>query len=276
LADLIFTPQTHKITWTLSADAYSLVRPWMWWQLLTSGFVHSPYSLGHIASNMLGLYFLGKYVEQLLGRWEFLRFYLLAIIVGAVVHTARVCLTVAPLPLSPQDPWAIPMLGASGAVVATVLLFIFHFPRVQLLLFFVIPVPAWLVGVLLIGYNVLGSGGIFLPLSGPEAANIAYDVHLAGAAFAALYYYLGWNLGRWIPRSLGDALSGAKRVMRPRPKLEIHTPDEDEWNDSRYRDLDDEADRILAKINTQGEGSLTAAERRVLEDYSRRMRQKHR
>ena len=40
--------------------------------------------------------------------------------------------------------------------------------------------------------------------------------------------------------------------------------------------LEEEADRILAKIIEQGEESLSPAERRTLEDYSRRMRQKHR
>lgn len=277
LANFFLTPQSNDITYWLSANAYSLVRPWMWWQLLTTGFAHSPFQLGHILSNMLGLYFLGRYVEQVLGRWEFLRFYLAAIVFGAVVHTARVCLTVSPAPLSPNDPWAVPLVGASGAVVATVILFIFHFPRVQLLLFFVVPVPAWLVGVLLIAYNVLGSGGIFVPLSGPAAANIAYDVHLAGAVFAAIYFYSGFNFGRLWPSRWGELVRSATKPARSRPNLRVHTPAASEPEDEEeYQDLDEEADRILAKVGSHGEASLTAAERRVLEDYSRRMRQKHR
>jgi hypothetical protein len=43
-----------------------------------------------------------------------------------------------------------------------------------------------------------------------------------------------------------------------------------------YEDLDAEADRLLAKVSSQGEASLTPDERRTLEAYSRRMRQKRR
>ena len=37
-----------------------------------------------------------------------------------------------------------------------------------------------------------------------------------------------------------------------------------------------EGDRLLEKVGREGQASLTARERRVLEDYSRRMRQKRR
>jgi hypothetical protein len=43
-----------------------------------------------------------------------------------------------------------------------------------------------------------------------------------------------------------------------------------------YEDLDAEADRVLAKLGAEGEASLTPSERRTLEAYSRRMRQKRR
>ena len=43
-----------------------------------------------------------------------------------------------------------------------------------------------------------------------------------------------------------------------------------------YRDLDAKADRLVEKVHEEGETSLTNEERRILEDYSRRMRQKHR
>ena len=111
---------------------------------------------------MLGLYFLGQYVERLLGRWEFLRFYLLAIVTGCVVHTARVYFMVPEVTapdgstlLNPNvNPWAVPLLGASAGVTATVMLFIFNFPREKLLLVFAILIPAWLVGVIIGGVNL--------------------------------------------------------------------------------------------------------------------------
>jgi hypothetical protein len=59
-------------------------------------------------------------------------------------------------------------------------------------------------------------------------------------------------------------------MFRRRPPLKVHDPER------FYQDRDAEADRALEKLHTQGEASLTAKERQILEDYSRRMRQKHR
>jgi hypothetical protein len=212
-------------------------------------------------------------VEDWLGRWEFLRFYLAAIVVGSVVHAARVCLFVDPQWWSYST-----VVGASGAVTAVVILFVCKFPQVKLLLFFAIPVPAWLVGVIVIGQDMLGHGGVQLnPFGSTQAATqVAYDVHLAGAAFAAIYFFSGLNFGRLLPGGWGSLVERAARPLRSRPNLRVHTPATDDMDDNSYRDLDEEADRILAKVGSQGESSLTAAERRVLEDYSRRMRQKHR
>src|SRR5690606_19701756 len=97
---------------------------------------------------------------------------------------------------------------------------------------------------------------------------VAYDVHLVGAAFAGAYWYFGWNF-RWIPGLDGFGQGGkAKRWFKPRPELKVHDPE------AFYEDLDAEADRLLAKVHEEGEGSLTPREKKILEDYSRRLRQK--
>ncbi len=64
-------------TMTLAAD--DLFQPWMWWRFLSYGFAHSPLSIGHIFWNMLGLWMLGRAVEELYGRAEFVRIYLYAL-----------------------------------------------------------------------------------------------------------------------------------------------------------------------------------------------------
>jgi hypothetical protein len=51
--------------------------------------------------------------------------------------------------------------------------------------------------------------------------------------------------------------------MRTRSRLRVHRPSVDD------RRLSDEVDRILEKISRQGEASLSAAERRTLQDASR-------
>ena len=121
---------------------------------------------------------------------------------------------------------------------------------------------AWVLGIILIGGNLSGA------IDQSPTGNVAYDVHLVGAAFAACYYYLGWNFGRWVPRP--GWLRRPTFRLRRRPALKIHDPGESRGPQ------DDEADRILAKVSREGLDRLTADERRILEDYSRRMRAKYR
>ncbi len=135
----------------------------------------------------------------------------------------------------------------------------------------VIPVPAWLVGVLLIGMNLLGAGGVELPSpSGERIGRVAYDVHLVGVAFAFCYFNFKWNLGRLIPSSLSGGFAGLKKSLKPKPKLRVLSPDDD------YSASDAEGDALLDKVNREGMDSLTSREKKALEAYSRRMQQKHR
>ena len=238
---------------TMAVEWNTIVQPWMWWKFLTAGFAHAA-DPQHILFNMLGLWFLGKPVEQALGKAEFLRFYLMAVVLGNIAWTTRQYLGFDP------NPGGI-ALGASGAVTAVVMLFVFKFPRQTVLLFFVLPVPAWVLGVLVIVMNVWG-----VDVGTIQGARVAHDVHLVGAAFAAAYSWFNWNLGRVFPSFFRPF---SFRKLKSKPKLKVHDPE------GYYRELDEEADRILDKLHTQGEDSLTARERRTLESYSRRMRQKH-
>jgi hypothetical protein len=90
-------------------------------------------------------------------------------------------------------------------------------------------------------------------------------VHLVGAAFAIAYFKFRWNLGNVTARfsSWGDRA----KTARARRRFRIHDPDKD-WKQ------DQEADRILDKVNREGMDSLTSKEKRALEEYSRRVRKK--
>ena len=63
----------------------TLFEPWMWWQFLTYGFFHDLGSIWHIVFNMAMLYVFGRMVESRMGSAEFLRFYLISIIVGGFI-----------------------------------------------------------------------------------------------------------------------------------------------------------------------------------------------
>jgi len=240
LANGLLSGETNRITDLLGAHVATLGKPWMWWQFLTYGFAHSPVDFSHILFNMLGLWFLGRDIESTYGRTEFLRLYLALIVVGGLGWAlANQLLGTSGM-----------VVGASGAIVGIVILYALHFPRRTLLLFFVLPVPAWLVGVFVVVSDLYGA------TQGGGETNIAYGVHLSGAAFAFAYYRFGWNLGRLVPG--GFSLS----QLKPKPKLRVHNPEPDS-------DLAAEVDRILEKISREGEASLSRRERRTLESASR-------
>jgi len=57
-------------------------RPYYWWRTLTYGFCHDAQGSMpmHLIMNMLGLYFLGRSVEERYGRIEFYRIYLISMV----------------------------------------------------------------------------------------------------------------------------------------------------------------------------------------------------
>ena len=235
----------------MAVHVETLTHPWLWWQFLTAGFAHSPTTVQHLLFNMLGLYFLGGDVEQRYGSKEFLRLYLAMVVFASIVW----CL----VNRAVGAPGMVAAYGASGAISGVVVLYAFNFPRRTLLLFFVIPIPAWLAGVLLVGLDVLGASGT------AGETNIAYSMHLAGAAFALAYYQFGWNL---TALRLGNL---ALPRFRRQPRLHIHTPEEER---EPTGNLSEEVDQILEKIYREGEASLTARERKTLEAASQEYQRK--
>ncbi len=245
--------RTNWLAHALSLKGNLLQEPWHIWQLLTSGFAHASLgdrSIWHVGGNMFMLWMFGYDVERRLGRLEFLRFYLTAIVIASSCWLA---LTIVAGQADRSS-----LLGASGGISAMFALFVFMNPKRTLFLMGIIPLPTWVVGVLFLLSDVMGQ------MTGGD--NVAYSAHLGGAAFGAAYFLLRWNLGRVVP----DRLFEFKKLARRPPSLKVHDPEQ------VYENRDAEADRVLDKLHSEGEDSLTPKERRVLEDYSRRMRQKHR
>jgi membrane associated rhomboid family serine protease len=245
LSDYVFQGRLSNV---LAVHDYTLRHPWLWWQFLTYAFAHSPVDAQHIIFNMLGLFFLGPDVEQNYGRKEFLRVYLAIAVFAAVVWNIANLRTMGESSV----------IGASGAISGVVVLYALNFPHRTLLMFFIIPMPAWLVGVIIVALDMWNA-------THAVGSNIAYSVHLAGAAFAFVYYHRGWNFSRLFQ----GRLSWPK--FQRKPKLRIHTPPADE---KQSPNLTEEVDRILEKIYREGEASLSAAERKTLETASREYQRK--
>jgi membrane associated rhomboid family serine protease len=228
----------------LEADWYR--RPWQVYELLTYGFVHSD-DLWHIILNMFGLWLFGRDLENRYGPREFVAFYVTGIIAAGIVWT-----------LAELTSGGHALLGASGGVAAVVILFAFNFPYRTVLFMFVIPMPMWVLALIIVATDAMGAVN--------RSGNVAFTAHLGGALFAALYYKSNIRLASWLPQSWSPG-----RLLRPRPQLRVHEPDEDEETPDS-----DAVDEILRKIQEQGQDSLTRRERRILEQASREYQKKRR
>lgn len=135
---------------------------WMLWQFVTHQFVHA--NLFHLLVNMLGLWFAGRILENLLGGWRFLLFYLACGICGGVFQ----------LVLSPGPT----LVGASGAVCGVIAAFSALYPEMPItaLLFFFLPIrmrAKWLGRMIVII-------SVFLILTG-LMGDVGNAAHLGGA-----------------------------------------------------------------------------------------------
>jgi membrane associated rhomboid family serine protease len=230
--------------------------PWDFWTLLTYGFCHdgpslqppgNSYSLWHIIFNMLSLWFFGRPVESVMGRGEFLRFYCASVVIAGAVWLAGEQ-TFGPVGR---------LVGASGGVMAVLAVFVWYFPNEQVLIYGVFPVPAWALGVLYLVSDLQGTGD--------RTSHVAHLAHLAGAGFGLLYAWRRLDLS-WMT----DGPARLVAAWRKR-RLRVVRPDDQQDPDDEPP-LEQEVDRILEKISSGGESSLTARERDTLTRASRRLK----
>jgi membrane associated rhomboid family serine protease len=142
--------------------------------LITSMFMHG--GLAHIFGNMLFLFIFGDNIEDRLGHFRYLIFYLVC---GVLAGLAHVFATAALA--SDEASLLVPSLGASGAISGVLGAYLLLFPMrrvVVLISWFVTAVPAfiaiglWFVFQLISGLGVLGSGS--------QQGGVAYAAHIGG------------------------------------------------------------------------------------------------
>ena len=143
------------------------------WQLWSFGFLHDLGSPFHLLFNLLALYFFGTMLEAQIGARRFAWQYFAALAFGGLVHLA----------LAPWIGYS-PVVGASGAVLYTVIACATLQPNAQVLFFFV-PMTLKVMALILVGLDLFGvlAGGV---------SRTASDVHLAGAALGFASVRLGW------------------------------------------------------------------------------------
>jgi membrane associated rhomboid family serine protease len=138
--------------------------------VLTSMFLHGGWL--HLLGNMWFLWIFGNNIEDSMGHWRFVVFYLACGVAAALTQVA----------LSPAS--AIPMVGASGAISGVMGAYLVLYPRVRVYAFvpigfipFSIALPAWTMLLYWVGLQVVS--GLFGLLS-DEQGGVAVWAHVGG------------------------------------------------------------------------------------------------
>lgn len=164
--------QSPRALYAFYAD-YALVPAFLsegygWQGLVTSMFLHG--GLMHIAGNMLFLFIFGDNLEDEMGHAGFALFYLVCGIGAGLIHVIS----------APYS--TVPTVGASGAIAGVMGGYLLLFPKARVdilvilvVIFKIIPVPAWLMLALWFGMQVLGGWG-----TAPDEGGVAYWAHIGG------------------------------------------------------------------------------------------------
>jgi membrane associated rhomboid family serine protease len=245
---LVLTPQL-MFEWFAFQPRQIVFRPW---GPLTYMFLHG--DLGHLAMNMLVLFFFGPPLEARWGEREFLRYYL-------VCGLGGVALSYVFLPAS--------IVGASAATYGVMLAFAMNWPNIPIYVFGIFPIMAkYLVGFMALS-TLLSAVG-----STQGGSNIAHFAHLGGLAAGFLYLKADWRTGK--------ALAGLQRATRKKRRLAIVPREEMEEEHAGQSAggkpvredaaLYDKVDAVLDKISAQGMSSLSTAELKLLDEVSKKHR----
>jgi len=227
------------------------------WRLVTYAFCHDTHGLPlHILFNMLFLYWFGATLERMYGTREFVLFYLAGALVSGAANLG--------LSLLLRD--QAPAIGASGAVMAVLMLYAIHFPRDEMYVFLFRVQVRFVV----LFYVVVDLLPVLQAVRGDgRTDNVAHMAHLGGLAFGYLYHHFGLRLDRgW--GSIKNLRAPRIRIKRPPESIRVYDPYKEE---DPSENLDVKVDAILAKIQAHGEASLNDQERETLRRASQRYKE---
>ncbi len=131
------------------------------YRMFSSAFLHA--DIGHLAFNMLTLYFFAPVVSGYMGTLIFVLIYVASLICGSLLTL-----------LLHQNDYSYRAIGASGAVTGVLYSAILLEPQMDLFLFFIpIPIPAYVFGIGYLLYSIYGMRA--------KNDNIGHTAHFGGA-----------------------------------------------------------------------------------------------
>ncbi|MFH6971349.1 rhomboid family intramembrane serine protease [Flavobacterium petrolei] len=129
-------------------------------RMLSSGFLHA--DMTHLIFNMLTLWFFAPVVVSYLGDFSFLLVYFGSLIFGSLLTM-----------VFHKNDYGYRAVGASGAVTGVLYSAILLQPDMMLGIFFIIPMPAYIFGILYLLYSIYGMKA--------KNDNIGHTAHFGGA-----------------------------------------------------------------------------------------------
>jgi membrane associated rhomboid family serine protease len=154
---------SHLALFLAGSPKYSLAAVVL--PFFTSMFLHGSWM--HVIGNMWFLYIFGDNVEDYLGHFKYLVFYLLGGLIAMATQIA----------VNPHS--AVPTVGASGAIAGILGAYFVLYPKARVLTWFfvfVLWIPAWI---------ILGYWFVLNFLSGTETALAVHRQNMGGVAFWA-------------------------------------------------------------------------------------------
>lgn len=238
----------------LSLDGF---RQHRYWQLLTFQFMHSTPWPWHVLFNCVALYFLGRSVEETLGKKRFLALYLLSGFAGGALQL----LTTWILPNHPD----FPVLGASAGIMGLLAAYAMMFPMRDItifILFFPLNVRVQYVFWFALALSAFGT---LIPFDG-----IAHAAHLGGLLTGIALMRWGMNPARswaeWNPLSRKmrrEQMIRAATISPGKARRRAQLQETQELPSEEF--ISKQVDPILDKISAHGIQSLTDRERQILQ-----------
>lgn len=240
------------------------------WQLISFQFLHA--SVWHLAGNLIVFWWVGHFVENVLGKRRFLVAFFGCGVIGGILQGLLMIL----------DPghFGEVVVGASAGVSGLFAIFALLESESEVRLYFILPIRAitllWVFGIISLFFTLVPA---------PSEMGMAHAAHLGGLLAGVAWVKLGWHrdyiqlpweglFGRWRQwppfksSQRKRELVKAASVKFPRwPAASPETPEdlpEEEF-------ISKEVDPILDKISAHGIQSLTERERKILEAARKKM-----
>lgn len=223
------------------------------WGAITYMFLHG--DLMHLAGNMIVLFFFGPPIESRWGSREFTKYFLICGMGGVALSFIFAS--------------SASIIGASAAVYGLMLAFAMIWPKAPIYVWGIYPVQArWLVAFFFLLAFTSAFGG--------AGGGIAHFAHLGGLVTGFIYLKSDWKTSEKLQRFATAAGAKARRLAI------VPSEDTSRSSASKARRADasgtkekatlDAVDQVLDKISAEGMSSLTADERALLDEVSRRQR----